>query len=256
MPDFPRSRALSSLVWMISPLILGMATSAGAAGAKPAPATVVPGAEQVRSTTLANGMKIIVWTDRDIPNVALYNWVRVGSRNEVPGITGLAHFFEHMMFNGSSKRQPGEFDRLLESQGGSNNAFTTDNVTVYQDWVPRSALDLTFDLSQARFHTADNNASGGMDALDFEVGHMVKVRTKLALLKGKKTTCGAAEELALSARAVHNRTTPQVDEEEADEVEEPDVDEPEGDQGEDVDDVEEPGDVEDPVEDVDEPDEI
>ena len=150
MPDFPRSRALSSLVWMISPLILGMATSTGAAGAKPAPATVVPGAEQVRSTTLANGMKIIVWTDRDIPNVALYNWVRVGSRNEVPGITGLAHFFEHMMFNGSSKRQPGEFDRLLESQGGSNNALTTDNVTVYQDWVPRSALDLTFDLESDR----------------------------------------------------------------------------------------------------------
>ena len=52
-------------------------------------------------------MKVIVWTDRDIPNVALYNWVRVGSRNEVPGITGLAHFFEHMMFNGTSKRAAG-----------------------------------------------------------------------------------------------------------------------------------------------------
>jgi len=150
MPDLPRSRAFSSLVWMISPLLCGLAASAGAAGAKPIPATVVPGADQVRSTTLANGMKVIVWTDRDIPNVALYNWVRVGSRNEVPGITGLAHFFEHMMFNGSSKRQPGEFDRMLEGQGGSNNAFTTDNVTVYQDWVPRSALELTFDLESDR----------------------------------------------------------------------------------------------------------
>src|SRR6185436_12959649 len=139
MPDFPRSRALSSLVWMISPLILGMATSAGAAGAKPAPATVVPGAEQVRSTTLANGMKIIVWTDRDIPNVALYNWVRVGSRNEVPGITGLAHFFEHMMFNGTSTRAQGEFDQVMEAGGGRNNAFTSDDVTVYQDWVPRTS---------------------------------------------------------------------------------------------------------------------
>ena len=86
----------------------------------------VPGLEQVQSTTLANGMKVIVWTDRDIPNVALYNWVRVGSRNEVPGITGLAHFFEHMMFNGTAKRTPGEFDRLMEAQGGSNNAFTSD----------------------------------------------------------------------------------------------------------------------------------
>jgi hypothetical protein len=97
-------------------------------------------------------------------------------------------------------------------------------------------MELTFDLSDARFHTADNNASGDMDALDFEVGHVVKVRTKLALLKGKKTTCGAAEELALSARAVHNRTTPQV-EEDVDEVEEPDVDEVEEPDVEDVDEV-------------------
>jgi zinc protease len=126
------------------------AASALAAAAKTAPATRVPGADQVHSLTLANGMKVIVWTDRDIPNVALYNWVRVGSRNEVPGITGLAHFFEHMMFNGTSKRQPGEFDRQMEARGGANNAYTSDDVTVYQDWVPRSALDLVFDLESDR----------------------------------------------------------------------------------------------------------
>jgi zinc protease len=120
-----------------------------AATARPAAARVA-GADQVKSTTLANGMKVIVWTDRDIPNVALYNWVRVGSRNEVPGITGIAHFFEHMMFNGTSKRAPGEFDRLMEAQGGSNNAFTSDDLTVYQDWIPRSALDLVFGLEGDR----------------------------------------------------------------------------------------------------------
>src|SRR5436190_2119800 len=126
-----------------------LATSA-AARSIVAPEYVVNGEDQVKSMTLANGMKVIVWTDRDIPNVALYNWVRVGSRNEVSGITGLAHFFEHMMFNGTSKRKPGEFDRSMEARGGSNNAFTTDNVTVYQDWVPRSALDLLFDLESDR----------------------------------------------------------------------------------------------------------
>ena len=126
------------------------AASALAAAAKTAPATRVPGADQVHSLTLANGMKVIVWTDRDIPNVALYNWVRVGSRNEVPGITGLAHFFEHMMFNGTSRRQPGEFDRQMEAQGGSNNASTSENVTIYMDWIPRSALDLVFDLESDR----------------------------------------------------------------------------------------------------------
>jgi len=128
----------------------GLAAGASAAAAKPAPATRVPGIEQVHSTTLANGMKVIIWTDRDIPNIALYNWVHAGSRNEVAGITGLAHFFEHMMFNGTSKRTPGEFDRLMEARGGSNNASTSENVTIYMDWIPRSALDLVFDLESDR----------------------------------------------------------------------------------------------------------
>ena len=110
----------------------------------------VPGVGDVESVTLANGMQIIVWPDRDIPNVAFYNWVRVGSRNEAPGITGLAHFFEHMMFNGTSTRAPGEFDRTLEAKGARNNAFTSSDVTVYQDWFPRVALETVFELEADR----------------------------------------------------------------------------------------------------------
>lgn len=125
-------------------LLLGLAMVAPASFAQ------VPGASEVRSTTLANGMQIIVWPDHDIPNVALYNWVHAGSRNEAPGITGLAHFFEHMMFNGTSKRAPGEFDQVLEANGARNNAFTSDDVTVYQDWFPRSALETVFDLEADR----------------------------------------------------------------------------------------------------------
>ncbi len=127
--------------------LAGWSPPAGA-GALALPA--VPGREAVRATTLANGMRVIVWPVHDIPNVALYNWVRAGSRNEAPGITGLAHFFEHMMFNGTTRRQPGEFDRLMEAQGGANNAFTSDDVTVYQDWFPRGALDLVFELESDR----------------------------------------------------------------------------------------------------------
>jgi zinc protease len=115
----------------------------------PGPAQA-PGRAAVRSLTLENGLKIIVWTDHSIPSVALHNWVRVGSRNEVPGLTGLAHFFEHMMFNGTARHGPGEFDHLMEAQGGSNNAFTCDDVTVYQDWFPRGALDLVFALEADR----------------------------------------------------------------------------------------------------------
>jgi zinc protease len=115
------------------------------------PATAqVPGADQVQAVTLANGMQVIVWPDRDIPNIALFNWVHVGSRNEVPGITGLAHFFEHMMFNGTSTRPQGEFDRVLEANGARNNAFTTSDVTVYQDWLPRAALATVFEVEADR----------------------------------------------------------------------------------------------------------
>jgi zinc protease len=110
----------------------------------------VPGQAAVRSQVLDNGLKIIVWSDHSIPCVALHNWVRVGSRNEVPGLTGLAHFFEHMMFNGTRRHGAGEFDRLMEAQGGSNNAFTCDDLTVYQDWFPRGALDLVFELEADR----------------------------------------------------------------------------------------------------------
>jgi zinc protease len=108
------------------------------------------GRELVRATTLANGMRVIVWPVHDIPNIALSNWVRAGSRNETPGVTGLAHFFEHMMFNGTSRHPPGDFDRLMEAQGGANNAFTSDDVTVYQDWFPASALELVLDLESDR----------------------------------------------------------------------------------------------------------
>jgi zinc protease len=119
-------------------------------GATGVHAASVPGRDVVRATTLANGLKVIVWPVHNIPSAVLYNWVRAGSRNEAPGITGLAHFFEHMMFNGTSRRQPGEFDRLMEARGGSNNAFTSDDVTVYQDWFPRSALELVLDLESDR----------------------------------------------------------------------------------------------------------
>ena len=103
-----------------------------------------------RSITLTNGMTVIVWPDRDVPSVALYNFVRAGSRNEAPGTTGLAHFFEHMMFNGTSRREPGEFDRLMEAQGGSNNASTSDDLTIYVDRFPTTALETIFDLEADR----------------------------------------------------------------------------------------------------------
>jgi len=104
----------------------------------------------VTTKTLKNGMKVLVQPDHSIPNVALYIFYRIGSRNEHPGTTGLSHFFEHMMFNGAKKFGPGELDKAMEANGASNNAYTTENTTVYQDWFPRSALNLIFALEADR----------------------------------------------------------------------------------------------------------
>jgi len=104
----------------------------------------------VATKTLKNGMKVLVQSDHSIPNVALYVFYRIGSRNEHPGTTGLSHFFEHMMFNGAKKYGPGELDKVMEANGGENNAYTTQNTTVYQDWFPRSALPLIFDIEADR----------------------------------------------------------------------------------------------------------
>ncbi len=106
--------------------------------------------QEIRAYTFDNGLRVIVWPDHDIPNVVMYTFVRAGGRNEYPGITGLSHFFEHMMFNGTKRRQQGEFDQTMEAAGGANNAYTSKDLTVYQDWFPRSALEIIFDLEGDR----------------------------------------------------------------------------------------------------------
>ncbi len=115
-------------------------------------------ADDVKSFTLKNGMKIMVLEDDSIPNANMYLFWKVGSRNEYPGITGLSHFFEHMMFNGAKKYGPKMFDRTMEAAGGANNAYTTENLTVYTDWFPTSALETMFELEADRIeHLAIDN---------------------------------------------------------------------------------------------------
>lgn len=111
----------------------------------------------ISTFTLKNGMKIILLEDHSIPNANMYLFWRVGSRNEYPGITGISHFFEHMMFNGAKKYGPKIFDQVMEFNGGANNAYTTENVTVYTDWFPSSALETIFDLEADRIANLNFN---------------------------------------------------------------------------------------------------
>ncbi|MCC7341135.1 MAG: insulinase family protein [Bryobacterales bacterium] len=105
---------------------------------------------EVKQHTLSNGMKVLIHEDYDVPNVAMYLFYRIGSRNESPGTTGIAHFFEHMMFNGSKKFGPKQFDIEMEKAGGRNNAYTSNDVTVYTDFFPATALELMFDMEADR----------------------------------------------------------------------------------------------------------
>jgi zinc protease len=107
-------------------------------------------ADDVKTFTLKNGMKFLVVEDNSIPNANMYLFYKVGSRNEYNGITGLSHFFEHMMFNGAKKYGPKEFDRTMEFNGGANNAYTRNDVTVYTNWFPASATEVIFDLEGDR----------------------------------------------------------------------------------------------------------
>ncbi len=116
----------------------------------------------IETHELANGMQVVLWPDHSIPNLTLYTFYRVGSRNERPGITGLSHFFEHMMFLGSKNYAPGEFDQVMEAAGGANNAYTAKDITVYQDWFPRSAMRTIFELE------ADRIASLAIDSTSVE----------------------------------------------------------------------------------------
>jgi zinc protease len=105
---------------------------------------------EVKSHVLSNGMKVLIQEDQNIPNVAMYFFYKIGARNERPGITGISHFFEHMMFNGAAKYGPKQFDNEMEKAGGNNNAYTSEDVTVYTDWFPDTALELMFDMEADR----------------------------------------------------------------------------------------------------------
>jgi zinc protease len=106
--------------------------------------------EDITVHKLDNGLKVVLLEDHDIPNIAYYTFFRVGSRNERPGLTGVSHFIEHMMFNGTQANGPGQFDRIMEANGGANNAFTSEDMTGYTNWYPAAALEKMIALDADR----------------------------------------------------------------------------------------------------------
>lgn len=105
------------------------------------------------AATLDNGLRIRILPERSAPTVSYYTFFRVGSRNERPGLTGISHLFEHMMFNGAARYGPKEFDRVLESRGGHSNAYTSNDVTAYYEDFAEEALPTVVDLESDRMRS-------------------------------------------------------------------------------------------------------
>ncbi len=110
-------------------------------------------ADSVIEKRLPNGLEIRLLPNDTVPTCSYYTFFRVGSRNERPGITGISHLFEHMMFNGAKKYGPGQFDRTLESNGGTSNAYTSNDLTVYYEDFMSEALEKVIDLESDRMRS-------------------------------------------------------------------------------------------------------
>jgi zinc protease len=104
----------------------------------------------VTEATLDNGLRVLVQDDPRNPIVAVQVFYRVGSRNERPGATGLAHFLEHMMFKGTPTYGRGQIARLIEENGGRDNAYTTKDLTSYYTTIAADRLDLVLRIEADR----------------------------------------------------------------------------------------------------------
>jgi zinc protease len=100
--------------------------------------------------TLPNGLTVILHRDQTIPRATVNVWYHVGSGSEKPGRTGLAHLFEHILFEGSAHVPEGKFDEWLEAAGANNNGSTTEDRTNYYEEIPGNALDLALFLESDR----------------------------------------------------------------------------------------------------------
>ncbi len=163
MCSLPRSlpRAALLVALALAPVVPGAAAGKArkpAAAAKvrkpaaPAPTAwaLSPETFKVERVVLDNGLVVLLHEDHSVPALTFWQRYRVGSRNEAPGITGISHFFEHMMFNGSKNVPPKEYDRRLESNGGFSNAYTDRDVTAYYEDVASDRLDVVLALDSDR----------------------------------------------------------------------------------------------------------
>ncbi|MEJ2747410.1 MAG: insulinase family protein, partial [Anaerolineae bacterium] len=100
----------------------------------------------VTKTTLNNGLTVVLKEMHHAPVATFMIWYRMGSRQEKPGLTGVSHWVEHMMFKGTPEFPNGSLDRLISREGGHLNAFTWLDFTAYYETLPSGRINLALDV--------------------------------------------------------------------------------------------------------------
>jgi zinc protease len=108
-------------------------------------------AANLQRASFDNGVQLVVEEDHASPVAMVQIWLKVGGRDEVPGKTGLAHVFEHMMFKGSKALDAGEYSKTISAMGGNDNAFTSTDYTAYFETVPAAKVDQIIAMEAERF---------------------------------------------------------------------------------------------------------
>ena len=108
---------------------------------------------KVEKYSLDNGLVVLLHQDRHTPQVYHQLLVKIGSRDEEEGKTGLAHLFEHMMFRGTNKYTGEEYEEKLEAIGAQNNAFTSRDYTAYEVLLPSHKLEMILEMEAERLHS-------------------------------------------------------------------------------------------------------
>lgn len=124
--------------------------SSGAALTEGAPLEVPASLFNPETFTLANGLEVVVVTNRRAPVVAHWLWYRVGTADSPRGKSGLPHFLEHLMFKGTEAVPPGEFSKIVARHGGNDNAFTGHDYTAYFQMIAKDRLELVMGMEADR----------------------------------------------------------------------------------------------------------
>ena len=166
---FPFRRcALTCLVLAACALGLFLESAAGATGVPPAKGHGQDGRAtagssvklpytEIHEVKIDNGLRALIVESHDAPVIDVQVWYHVGSKNEVPGRTGFAHLFEHLMFDGTKNLGSNEFSDYIIRSGGTDNAYTTEDTTVFWETVPSNMLPVVLWLEADRMRNLDIN---------------------------------------------------------------------------------------------------